>query len=256
MASSRDTRFEGRVLLCTGAASGIGREVCRLFAAGGGQVAALDRDERGAKAVAAEHGDGLGVAVDVSDEAAVIKAVKSVVAAFGRLDAVYNGAGFHTPQTVEATPVSELMRFMAVHVGGSLAVSREALPALRASGNGTIVNTASVVAKRARPNAGLYGASKAAVIAMTRQMALEWAPLVRVNSVSPGPTLTGMTMPGYARLGEGDIARGAESSAQEVMLKRVAEPHELAAAICFLLSDESTFITAEDLVVDGGMTSF
>ena len=142
-----------------------------------------------------------------------------------------------------------------VHALGTFLVCREAIPALRASGHGSIVNTSSVIALVARATLGPYSAAKGAVHSYTRQLAIELAPEVRVNSVAPGRTVTGMTEWIYRELGDGDLEVGMKKAGEEVMLGRVAMPEELAASICFLLSDDASYVTAHCLVVDGGFTA-
>lgn len=248
-------RFKDQVLLCTGAASGMGEQVARRYASEGGRVAVVDIDGERAEAVAASLPDALGLKVDIADERAVVDAVARVRTEYGRIDAVYNGAGNLAVGTIDEVSVAAFRSMLDVHVIGTFLICREALPALRTSPHGAIVNTSSVVALRARDNLAPYGAAKGAVLAFTRQLALEVAPAVRVNSVSPGRTLTGMTRSIYLELGEGDLEKGLELGGQVVMNKRVAQPSELAAAICFLLSDDASYITGADLVVDGGWTS-
>jgi NAD(P)-dependent dehydrogenase (short-subunit alcohol dehydrogenase family) len=248
-------RFEGKVLFCTGGGSGMGEQVCRRFTADGGRVAVLDINEAGAKAVAADLPGALGLGVDISDEAAVKDSVAAARDEFGRIDCVYNGAGnLHTGK-IDGFSVAHFNEMLAVHVIGTFLVCRETLPSLREAGGGSIVNTASVVALIAREDLAPYGAAKGAVFAFSRQLALEVAPKIRVNSVSPGRTVTGMTRPIYTAMGNGDLEAGKVLAGTEVMLGRVAEPSELAAAITFLLSDDASYITGTDVVVDAGMTA-
>jgi NAD(P)-dependent dehydrogenase (short-subunit alcohol dehydrogenase family) len=247
--------FEGKVLFCTGGGSGMGAEVCRRFTADGGRAAVLDINAEGAESVAAELDGAIGLGVDISDEQAVIDAVARTRAELGRIDCVYNGAGNLSTGTIDGFSVENFNRMLAVHVIGTFLVCREALPALREAGGGSIVNTASVVALIARDTLAPYGAAKGAVLAFSRQLSLELAPDIRVNSVSPGRTLTGMTQPIYTAMGEGDLEKGMKLAGTEVPMGRVAHPSELASAICFLLSEDASYITGTDLVVDAGMTA-
>lgn len=248
-------RFDGRVLFCTGGGSGIGAAVCRRFAAEGGKVAVVDIDRESAESVASAIEGGLPLARDISDEAAVRAAVAETVDTFGRLDCVYNGAGNLTVGPTAGFAAEDFMRMLEVHALGTFLVCREAIPALRASGRGSIVNTSSVIALVARQQLGPYSAAKGAVHAYTRQLAIELAPDVRVNAVAPGRTVTGMTEWIYRELGGGNLEEGLRKAGEEVMLGRVAQPEELAAAICFLLSDDASYVTAHCLVVDGGFTA-
>jgi NAD(P)-dependent dehydrogenase (short-subunit alcohol dehydrogenase family) len=247
-------RFDERVLLCTGGGSGIGEQVARRYAADGGRVVVIDRDEAAAERVADSLGGCIAIGADISDEEAVVTAVQRTVEHFGRIDSVYNGAGNLATGTIDKVSVADVKAMLDVHLVGTYLVCREALPELKRN-KGAIVNTASVVALIARHTLAPYGGAKGAVLAFSRQLALEVAPEVRVNSVSPGRTVTGMTSPLYIELGGGDLERGMELAGTEVPLGRVARPQELAAAICFLLSDDASYVTGTDLVVDGGMTA-
>jgi NAD(P)-dependent dehydrogenase (short-subunit alcohol dehydrogenase family) len=247
-------RFAGRSLFCTGGTSGIGAAVCRRFAAEGGRVAVVGRSAERAALIAAELPGSIGISADVADERAMAAAVAEARAALGGLDCVYNGAGNLAAGGIESVSVADFRRMLDVHVLGTFIVCREALPALREAERPAIVNTSSVVALMARPGLSAYGATKGAILAFTRQLALELAPHLRVNSVSPGRTVTGMTAPRYAELADGDLEAGKRIAAEPVLLGRIAEPEEQAAAICFLLSDDASYITGADLVVDAGMT--
>lgn len=248
-------RFEGRTLFCTGGGSGIGAAVCRRYASDGGNVAVADIDGDAAAAVAASIEGAISFPIDISDEQAVRAAVAATGEAFGGISSVYNGAGNLTVGTTEGYAADDFMRMLEVHALGTFLVCREAIDPLRASGHGSIVNTSSVIALVARAALGPYSAAKGAVHAYTRQLALELAPEVRVNSVAPGRTVTGMTEPLYRELGRGDLDLGLRMAGEEVMLGRVAMPDELAASICFLLSDDASYVTAHCLVVDGGFTA-
>jgi NAD(P)-dependent dehydrogenase (short-subunit alcohol dehydrogenase family) len=169
-------RFGGRTLFCTGGGSGIGAAVCRRFASEGGNVAVADIDGTAAERVAASIDGAVAFGIDISDEAAVVAAVRSTVDVFGGLACVYNGAGNLTVGPTEGYAARDFMRMLEVHALGTFLVCREAIPALRASGHGAIVNTSSVIALVARATLGPYSAAKGAVHAYTRQLALELAP--------------------------------------------------------------------------------
>jgi NAD(P)-dependent dehydrogenase (short-subunit alcohol dehydrogenase family) len=248
-------RFEGRTLFCTGGGSGIGAAVCRRYASEGGNVAVVDINDDTATEVAASIDGAISFSIDISDEKAVAVAIESTIKTFGGISGVYNGAGNLTVGTTEGYAARDFMRMLEVHALGTFLVCREAIPALRESGHGSIVNTSSVIALVARATLGPYSAAKGAVHSYTRQLAIELAPRVRVNSVAPGRTLTGMTEHIYRELGGGDLELGMQKAGEEVMLGRVAMPEELAASICFLLSDDASYVTAHCLVVDGGFTA-
>jgi NAD(P)-dependent dehydrogenase (short-subunit alcohol dehydrogenase family) len=246
-------RFEGRVLLCTGAGSGIGEAVARRWADDGGAVALLDIDTERARGVAAELTDARAIATDVSSEESVRAAVQEARTAFGAIHCVYNAAAISIKGPLSSFQSADLWRLFAVNLMGTFLVCRESIPALRAAGGGSIVNTTSAVTSVAKLGSGAYATTKGGVLALTRHLALELAPEIRVNAVSPGPTLTAMTHDDYLALGDGVLERGQEVAGALTMLGRVATVDEIASSVCFLLSGESSYITAADLSVDGGM---
>ncbi len=245
-------RFAGKVLFTTGAGSGLGAATARRFAAEGGRVAVVDLDADRAEALAAELDGSIDVACDVSDEASVEQAVRETQERLGRLDCVLNTAGYAQFTPIEELSLAEWNRMLAVHLTGTFLVCRAALPRLRAAGGGAIVNVASVAALLARPSLGAYAAAKGGIISFSRQLALDAAAdNVRVNVIAPGSVRTPMTAPVYAEPGVED-GRPAQPHAIQ---PRLADPEELAAPICFLLSDEASFFTASLVVADGGATA-
>jgi NAD(P)-dependent dehydrogenase (short-subunit alcohol dehydrogenase family) len=246
-------RFSDRVLLCTGAGSGIAAAVARRYTQDGGRVAVLDINADAAKETANGLDDAIAITTDVSDEVAVESAVQEILTRYGRIDAVYNGAAILMAAAALTTPVADFQRHLSVNAVGTFLVCAKAAAALTEAG-GAIVNTSSVVVDVARKERGLYAASKGAIPPLTRHLALELAPRVRVNAVSPGPTLTGMTHNHYRSAGA-SMEEGLRVVGAKVMLQRVAAPDDIAAAICFLLSDDANYVTGTVLTVDGGMTA-
>ncbi len=245
-------RFSNKVLLATGGASGIARAVAERFTAEGGRVAVVDLDPARSVAVAEQIPGAVGIGADVSDEDAVRHAVQVTVAELGGIDCVLNAGGHTDFGLVTEYSLERWNRMMAVHVGGPFLVCKHAIPHLLERGGGAVVNVASVAALLAQRTNVAYGTAKAAVLGLTTQLALEVAPQIRVNAVSPGRTETGMTMPIMLSRGEGNAIAGAAIFGQANMQKRTAKADELAAAILFLLSDDASFITGTNLVVDGG----
>jgi NAD(P)-dependent dehydrogenase (short-subunit alcohol dehydrogenase family) len=240
------------VLFATGAGSGIGAATARRYAAEGGRVAVADLDVERAEAVAAELEGSIAVRCDVSDEESVAEAVRTAHERLGRVDGVLNSAGYVKFAPVEELSLADWNRMLAVHLTGTFLVCRAALPHLRATGHGSIVNFASSTALVARPNLAAYSAAKGGIVAFSRQLALEAGPEVRVNVLAPGSVRTPLTAPVYGEAGTG---AGGDYALPHSIQKRTAEPEEIAAAACFLLSDEASFFTASTLVADGGATA-
>jgi len=247
-------RFEGKVLVATGAGSGIAAATARRFTREGGRVAVLDVAADRAEAVAAELDGAVAIACDVADEAAVERAVAQAVAGLGRVDCVLNAAGIADFGPLEEWSLKRFNRMLAIHVGGTFLLCKHTVGHLRAAGGGAIVNVASIAALTAQPFNAPYGAAKAAIAGYTRQLALELAPAIRVNAVAPGRVRTGMTEPLYAQRGGGSYEEGARQAAEHNPLKRVGEPEEIAGPICFLFSEDASFVTGQLVTPDGGET--
>jgi len=250
-------RLAGKAAFVTGGASGIGRAIAERFVAEGARVAVADRDEPGARQVAASLGAAaLAVPLDVTDEAAWIAALETVAAAFGRLDILVNNAGIGPLGTIEKTSLEEWRRVHAVNLDGVFLGCKHALPHLRRAGGGSIVNMSSVAGLIGTPTLVAYGSSKAAVRMLTKSVALHCARRrdgIRCNSIHPVFTETPMVaaMIGVAR--EPAEARGA--LAAQIPLGRLGRPEEVAAMAVWLASDEASLVTGAEFVIDGGLTA-
>lgn len=243
-------RMQGRRVLITGGASGIGRAAAALLRQEGAAVAVIDRDLAAATEVAAECG-AVAIAADVSDEASVQRGVDEAAGKLGGLDGLVNAAGIFRPQLMMETDLATWQQVFAVNMTGVFLVSRAAVPHLRAAGKASIVNIASGVGLQPTgAGSAAYTASKAGVIGLTRSIASELAPDIRVNAVCPGMVDTPMTA-SFLRDATGAVA---PTLANRYALKRPAEPEEIAAAILFLLGHEASFVTGVSLAVDGGRT--
>ena len=234
-------RLQGRRVLITGAASGIGRRTAELFAAEGAALTVLDCDRKRLAEVARETG-GSAVEADVTQEAQVARAVEEAAGALGGIDAVVNAAGIVISGSVLDVAVADWKLVLDVNLTGTYIVVRCCLPRLKQAPFATIVNIASGQGLLPNtPNMSAYAASKGGVVNLTRALAAELAPSIRVNSVCPGMVDTPMTA-------------GLQRDLDRYALRRIAEPLEIAQAILFLTSTESSFVTGAALAIDGGRT--
>ena len=251
------SRLEGKVALITGAGGGIGRESALLFAREGAKVVVVDITEKSgkqtAKLVKAAGGEAVFVAADVSRADDCQRMVKMAEKKFGRLDILFNNAGImhHSDDNAVTTDESIWDLTMNINARGVFLGCKYGIPALRRAGGGSIINTASFVALMgaATPQVA-YTASKGAVLAMTRELAVIHArENIRVNSLCPGPLRTELLM-SYLNTDEKKQRR-----LVHIPMGRFGEATEIAQAALFLASDESSFITGTDFVVDGGITA-
>jgi NAD(P)-dependent dehydrogenase (short-subunit alcohol dehydrogenase family) len=248
-------RFEGKVLFTTGAGSGLAEAVSRQFAAEGGRVGVADLDGEKAESVASKLEGSIAIQLDAADEGSVRSAVERTASELGRIDCVFNAAGHADFGPIEEWSLERWNRMLGVHAGGTFLSCKYTIPHLRAAGGGSIVNVASIAAITAQPFNAPYGAAKAAIAGFSRQLARDLAPDIRVNCVAPGRIKTGMTTPLYTERGGGDFDKGAALAIPGIPLGRIGEPREIAEPVCFLLSNEASFITGQMIVPDGGETS-
>lgn len=242
---------EARVVVVTGAGSGLGRCTAGALADQGATIAVLDVDlaaaqqtvaelvERGARASA--------VQADVTDPAAVARARDAVLAEHGRVDGLVNNAGILTKEPLLTESLEAWQRTLDINVTGYFLCLQAFGSAMASAGSGAIVNIASIGGTRPTIGAGAYCVSKAGVLALTRQAALELGPSgIRVNAVSPGFMNTAMTRDRYA------VSGLEERRAQMIPLRRIASLEEVAGVVAFLLTPEAGYVNGEEIIVDGG----
>jgi meso-butanediol dehydrogenase/(S,S)-butanediol dehydrogenase/diacetyl reductase len=248
-------RLKGKICIITGGGSGIGRAACHLFAREGATVIVADKSAPAAQDVAAAlGGSAVAVEVDVSSNAGVARMIGDTVERFGRLDVLVNNAGYGIKGTVIETEEDDWNRLMAVNVNGVFFGCKHAIAQMQRQGGGVIVNTASVVATVGIRDRAAYCASKGAVAALTRAMALDHvADNIRVNAVAPGTIDSPYFQDMFAKSPRAAELRRELESRQA--MDRLGQPEEIANGMLFLASDESSFMTGAVLTIDGGWTA-
>lgn len=251
-------RLNGKVCLVTGGGSGIGRATCELFMSEGARVAVMDRNadtaeetRRSAEGFGAEA---IAIRADIGSTEDVERMIDETLQQWGRLDVLVNNSGYGIAGTVAETSEEDWVALMNVNVTGIFRACKRAIPVMAQAGGGVIVNVASVVASVGITNRAAYCASKGAVAALTRAMALDHVDQnIRVNAVAPGT----IHSPYF------DEILAKSPNPQEVLaglenrqaMKRLGKPAEIAQGILYLASDESAFCTGTILTIDGGMTA-
>lgn len=243
-------RLENRVALVTGGASGIGEATCRVLAAAGAEVIVADLNGEAARKLAAELGRSRAMPLDISNEAAV----ETALGGLERLDVLVNNAGIGLVGGIEETSVEDFERLMRVNVTGVFLVTKAAIPKLLAS-RGNIVNIGSVAGVVGIKKRFAYCATKGAVVAMTRQLAVEYPQQIRVNCICPG-TVDSPFVEGYL---EKYHKHEKDKVRQELNLRqpigRLGRPEEIANLVLYLASDEAAFVTGSIVTIDGGWTA-
>jgi NAD(P)-dependent dehydrogenase (short-subunit alcohol dehydrogenase family) len=253
--------LEDRVVVVTGAAEGLGRGIAQAFAEAGAQVGLLDRNaelgQQTADKLARDTGRQCAFAAcDISREEEVIRAVEQTAGALGPPTVLVNNAGIFILKGLEAT-VEEWQEVMSVNIMGPALVAKHVVPHMRRAGGGAIVNVGSVSAFIAQKGFMTYSATKAAVVEMTRCMALDLADdHIRVNSVSPGAVWSASVQRVAEELGLSKETVSREPNlGLEQIIRRPADPIEIGRAAVFLASDDASFITGANLLADGGWTA-
>jgi len=249
-------RLTGKVALVSGAGGGIGRAISLAFIDAGGAVACCDNDAAAAEETVrlAQNAGGRAIAqvCDVSRESDTDAAVAATHRAFGRVDILVSGAAPHDPSgTVLETSLADWERVVAVNLTGSFLLSRAVLPYMIEGGGGSIVFIASQLGRVGSAGRAAYCATKGALIQLAKVMAIDHAAQnIRVNTLSPGGVETQRTLQRY-----GSFEAGRQTLGPKHLLGRLGQPQEIAAAALFLASDDSSFVTGSDLLVDGGYTA-
>jgi NAD(P)-dependent dehydrogenase (short-subunit alcohol dehydrogenase family) len=245
-------RLQGKTAVISGSSRGIGLAVARAYLAEGARVAVNSRDPAVADRVAEELGpDAVGIGADVSTEAGAKALISGALEAFGRLDVLVNNAGMSAAVPTLELDLERWQKVLDLNMTSVFLCSREVARHMLEGGGGSIINTASIISFASFPRRLAYGATKAAVVHMTRILAAEWAPKIRVNAVAPGYVRTEMTeqLQAQGRINFDAIERRTPQ-------RRVARPDEMTGAFVFLASEEASFVTGETIVVDGGWLSF
>jgi NAD(P)-dependent dehydrogenase (short-subunit alcohol dehydrogenase family) len=240
-------KLDGRRILVTGAASGMGLSIARRFAAEGARLAMLDLNEAGVLALSDEHG-ATGLGCDVADRSAVDGAVAKAGEALGGIDGVVNAAGILITKQFDDLDPADWDRMIAVNLTGAYNIVRAALPLLRAAPSATIVNIASVSALMPMAGTAGYSASKAGLAMLTKCLAFDLGPKIRANTICPGVIKTEMTR--YLWENPEHAARASD----RVALKRLGVTEDVARAALFFSTEDSGFTTGTEFPVDGGFS--
>jgi NAD(P)-dependent dehydrogenase (short-subunit alcohol dehydrogenase family) len=252
-----DSRLAGKVCVITGAGSGIGAATADLFAekqASGIVCADLDGDAATGVAarINARGGRATSFQIDVADPAGAEGLVEHALTEHGRLDVLHNNAGMGVAGAVHELSEEDWDRCIGVNLKGTFLVSRAALPVMLEQSSGAIVNTCSNHATVGSPRLAAYHASKGGIRALTRQMARDYAPDIRINCISPGLVDTPIARGGRAATPEEAESAWRMREESNRYFHRAAQPREIAFGVLFLVSDEASFLTGHDLVMSGG----
>jgi len=250
-------RFQDKAVIVTGAAKGIGWGIAKVFSQEGARVVVTDWDEENGIKTADElcqaGREAIFVKCDVSNEEQVQAMIAKTMQAYGRIDVLVNNAGIGVYKTVTDATSADWDRCLGVNLKGIFLCSRYAIPHMQAQGKGAIVNITSVHSFQTVNGASPYAASKGGAWALTRSMAIDYGPTIRVNSIAPGWVLTPLIQGIFDSYPDPMGQQNAVERRQ--VMKRIGLPEDIGHAAAFLASDEADFITGTQLFVDGGLTA-
>ncbi|MQF65617.1 glucose 1-dehydrogenase [SAR202 cluster bacterium AC-647-P02_OGT_505m] len=248
------SRLKNKVAIITGAAKGQGEFEARLFASEGATVVLCDIDVEAcgktAEEISSSGGSAVSMTLDVTSEPNWIGVVEQTVEFFGKLDILVNNAGIYSRVPIENASVEEFDHILEVNLRGVFLGTKHAIPAMRTSGGGSIINISSTAGIVGNVGSGAYGASKGGVRSFTKYTAIQHASEgIRANSVHPGPIDTDMISDNLS------TAEGRKSTESRIPMGRVGSIEDVAMGVLFLATDESSYMTGSELVIDGGMTA-
>ncbi len=250
-------KLEGRAAIVTGAAKGIGWGIAKVFLEQGARVAIVDWDketgEASTEAFSKQGGEAIFIECDVSNEDQVKAMVTQAVESFGGLDLLVNNAGVGIYTPVLETSSEDWDHCLAVNLKGAFLCSKASIPHMQKAGKGAIVNISSVHSHATVNGVAPYAASKGGLTALTRNMAIDYGPTIRVNAIAPGWVLTPLIQGIFDS--HDDSAEQQRLVEERQVMKRIGRPEDVGYAAAFLASDEAGFITGTQLFVDGGLTS-
>ena len=248
------SRLKNKVAIITGAAKGQGEFEARLFASEGATVVLCDIDVetcgKTAEEISSSGGSAVSMTLDVTSEPKWIGVIEQTVEFFGKLDILVNNAGIYSRVPIENASVDEFDHILEVNLRGVFLGTKYAIPAMRTSGGGSIINISSTAGIVGNVGSGAYGASKGGVRSFTKYTAIQHASEgIRANSVHPGPIDTDMISDNLS------TAEGRKSTESRIPMGRVGSIEDVAMGVLFLATDESSYMTGSELVIDGGMTA-
>jgi NAD(P)-dependent dehydrogenase (short-subunit alcohol dehydrogenase family) len=250
-------KLKDKVAIVTGAAKGIGWGIAKIFVEEGAKVVVVDWDENEGPKTAAElntaGGEAIFVKCDVSNEDEVKAMIQKTVEKFGRIDILVNDAGVGVYKSVLDATSADWDRCLAINLKGQFLCAKYAIPHMQKLGKGAIVNISSVHSFATANGTAPYAASKGGITALTRNMAIDYGPAIRVNSIAPGWVLTPLIQSIFDSYP--DPAAQRKTTEDHQVMKRIGRPEDIGRAAAFLASDEAAFITGTQLYVDGGLTA-